>query len=135
MKIFLRKFLITVNYLALAFLVWSAWIGYQIKRGDKFEYHFNVSMVSLALTMIGHFGSAIFLNVATGIKSHYKTSLIVLNYFASFWYIWATYVGFLIRQGEPFQYHLAVSIASFFFSLFAHLLSNLYFILKDKEFS
>lgn len=133
MKQFSRRFLISVNYLAIVFLLWSAWIGYQIKRGDKFEYHFNVSMVSLALTMIGHFGAAYFMSAVMKIRSNYKISLIILNYFAAGWYIWATYVGFLIRRGEPFQYHLAVSIASFFFSLFAHLLSNLYFILKDKD--
>ncbi len=133
MKNFFRKFLITVNYLAIAFLFWSAWIGFSIKRGDKFEYHFAVSMVSLALTMIGHFGSNIFLTTAVRIKSYYKIYLIILNYVAAGWYIWATYVGFLIRQGHPFQYHFNISIASFFFSLFAHLLSSLYFILKAKE--
>lgn len=133
MKEFSRKFLIAVNYIALVFLFWSAWIGYSIKQGDKFEYHFAVSMVSLALTMIGHFGSNIFLTVAIKMKSYYKTGLIILNFVAAGWYIWATYVGFLIRQGHPFQYHLNISIASFFFSLFAHLLSSLYMIMKGKE--
>lgn len=133
MKTLIRRFLISDNYIALLFLFWSAWIGYSIKQGDKFEYHFAVSMVSLALTMIGHFGSNIFITVVLKKKSYYKISLVVLNYVAAFWYIWATYVGFLIRQGHPFQYHFTISIASFFFSLFAHLLSSLYMILKDKE--
>lgn len=126
-----RKFLITVNYTALVFLFWSAWIGFAIKRGDKFEYHFAVSMVSLGLTMTGHLGSIVLLTL-TKKRSIPRFTLILLNYVATFYYAWATYVGFLIRQGEPFAMHLNVSIASFFLSLAAHLLSSLYFIIRAE---
>ncbi len=127
-----RRTLIWVNYLALVFLFWSAWIGFQIERGDKFEYHFAVSMVSLALTMVGHLGSIVLMTLFKK-TSVYKAALVVLNFVATVYYAWATYVGFLIRHGEPFEMHLNVSIASFFLTFAAHLLSSLYFILRAEE--
>ena len=129
---FFRRTLIAVNYSALVFLFWSALIGYSIKRGDKFEYHFYVSMVSLALTMAGHLGSVV-LQTVTRTTGLYRVPLIILNFIATFYYAWATYVGFLIRQGEPFELHLNISIASFFLSLAAHLFSNLYFFVRAEE--
>jgi hypothetical protein len=81
-------------------------------------------MTSLALTMIGHIGSAAYL-AANRNKSKFLIFLIALNFVAAFFYLWATYAGYLIRQGIPFAYHLQVAITSFFFSVSAHILSAL----------
>lgn len=129
-----RKFLIFVNYSAIIFIVWAAILGYLIQRGQGFEIHFAISMISLALTMIGHLGSAIYLTLIK-IKSILKIMLILLNYIATFYYLWATYAGWLIRQGQTFELHLTISITSFFLSVAAHLLSSLYLINKAREIS
>lgn len=128
----IRKFLILVNYSALVFIVWAAILGYLIQRGQGFEIHFTISMISLTLTMIGHLGSAIYLTLLK-VKKLQKLLLILLNYIATPYYLWATYAGWLIRQGQPFEFHLTISITSFFLSVSAHLLSGLFLITEAKQ--
>lgn len=125
-------FLIIDNYVAVLFLIWSAVLGFLIQRGQGFEIHLTISMLSLAFTMIGHLGSAVFM-ATISIKSKQKIALMALNYVATFYYLWATYAGWLIRSGQPFAFHLSISITSFFLSLAAHLFSALYLIAKLKK--
>lgn len=127
-----RRLLIGLNYVALLFLVISAFLGALIQRGQGFEIHFAVSLVSLALTVSGHVGSGIYLAVRP-VPGRTRIPLVVLNYVATGFYLWATYAGFMIRQGIPFDYHFTISISSFFFSTSAHVLSALFLALKYRQ--
>lgn len=128
----LRKTLIAVNYLAVIFIIWSAIIGFLITRGKGFEYHLWVSLASIALTMYGHIGSAsyLFINKKDGLSINL---LIILNCIGIVFYLWGTWAGYIIRQGVPFVYHLQVSIAAFFFSVSAHILSAIYLKIKYQN--
>ena len=132
MENMLRLILIVTNYLALAVLFIAGILGVLITRGQGFEIHFIASMISLALTMTGHIGSALYMTLRP-VQSRVRIPLIIENFLAAGFYLWATYAGFMIRQGVPFDYHFSISISSFVLTTTAHVFSPLFLLLKYKE--
>jgi len=127
-----RRFLIVDNYIGLMFLVISAFLGALITRGQGFEIHFTISMLSLASSAVALVGSGIYLAVHP-VEVRTRVPLIILNYIAAGFLLLATYAGFMIRQGVTFDYHFTISISAFFVISSAHILSALFLAIKYKQ--
>lgn len=128
-----RRVLIALNYIGVLFLFAEAFLGALITRGNGFELHFYVSMLSLPFAVPSHVGSGIFLTTHPLNNSRTRVPLILLNYVAAGFVLWVTYAGFMIRQGVPFDYHFTLSIITFFIAAPTHVLSALFLAIKYRQ--